>query len=366
MVSIVALGTVFNLKMIFSYRAVFQALIEKHFPAPNRKKTLKLLGRDNSFLDDLGITINANGTTSMLPIKPSEKKNEQSTSKDKSNIKNKPSTPWDMSDDDSSVGGSDKASDFEPSEADESEEYESDQDAEKSSSAESDIDAMWDDFEKQLTHKAKRKRIKKKTAKVNGASRNKRPRIRERKDEYKNVHAEFMSVEAGDICEKMRDELLARLENIGGRLPPNTLDELIDELGGSDNVAEMTGRKGRVISNDKGIQYESRTENDVALEILNVTEKQRFMDGEKNIAIISEAASSGISLHSDRRAKNRRRRVHITIELPWSADRAIQQFGRTHRSNQTSAPEYVFLISDLAGEQRFASIVAKRLESLVS
>ena len=38
--------------------------------------------------------------------------------------------------------------------------------------------------------------------------------------------------------------------------------------------------------------------------------------------------------------------------------------GRTHRSNQVSSPEYVFLISELAGEQRFASVVAKRLESL--
>lgn len=39
--------------------------------------------------------------------------------------------------------------------------------------------------------------------------------------------------------------------------------------------------------------------------------------------------------------------------------------GRTHRSNQVNAPEYIFLISELAGEQRFASTVSKRLESLV-
>ena len=30
------------------------------------------------------------------------------------------------------------------------------------------------------------------------------------------------------------------LEELGLRLPPNTLDELIEELGGTDNVAEVS------------------------------------------------------------------------------------------------------------------------------
>ena len=55
---------------------------------------------------------------------------------------------------------------------------------------------------------------------------------------------------------------------------PSPLDDLINQLGGPGKVAEMTGRRGRVVKTDKQPQphYEARESDSSSVDSLNIQE----------------------------------------------------------------------------------------------
>ena len=125
-------------------------------------------------------------------------------------------------------------------------------------------------------------------------------------------------------------------------LPQFPLDDLILSLGGHGKVAEITGRKCRLGYDRDGNPVEiSRAKTlGVSQKRVNIEEMRAFQAGGKLVAIISDAGSTGISLHADRRAKNQRRRVHMTLEIPYNSSSFVQQLGRSHRSNQVSGVRF--------------------------
>ena len=172
----------------------------------------------------------------------------------------------------------------------------------------------------------------------------------------------FLSVHVPVELEGMdvvRDRHLAWLNANRHRLPGNPLDMLIDGLGGPERVAELTGRGLR---KDKDGRHKKHTVDQRTHE----RERTAFQQGIKSVAVISEAASTGISLHADRREPSaHKRRVHFCLELAWGADQVMQQLGRSHRSNQETGPIYKFLVSEKMGaDMRFVSTVARRLQTL--
>ena len=136
------------------------------------------------------------------------------------------------------------------------------------------------------------------------------------------------------------------------------LDEIIKHFS-ADMVAEVTGRTKRLITDRNGNQkLESRSAR------TNLAETSAFMDGSKRIIVFSDAGGTGRSYHADKGARNQARRIHYLLEPGWRADAAIQGLGRSHRTHQASAPLFRPVTTDVKGEKRFISTIARRLDSL--
>lgn len=140
-------------------------------------------------------------------------------------------------------------------------------------------------------------------------------------------------------------------------IPEGAVDQLINHFG-SAQVAEVTGRKRRLVRTPKGRVEEKRGAR--AAE----QDADDFMAGKKRILVFSDKGGTGRSYHADRRAENQQRRVHYLLQPGWRANKAMQGTGRTHRTNQANAPHYVLVSTDIKAQRRFLAAIARRLDQL--
>lgn len=154
----------------------------------------------------------------------------------------------------------------------------------------------------------------------------------------------------------MRQALLDQLSSL--RVPDSPLDFIINHFG-QKAVSEVTGRSRRLVRDEEGnLVPERRSRAKAQVDI------QRFMEGKTRILIFSDAGGTGASYHASLKAQNQQRRSHYVLQPGWRADNALQGMGRSHRSNQSFAPIYTLVHTDLKGQKRFVSSIARRLDQL--
>lgn len=158
----------------------------------------------------------------------------------------------------------------------------------------------------------------------------------------------------------LRDNLLETLHEI--RVPENPLDSIINAFG-PERVAEVTGRGRRFVQlrdDDGNIKIVEQKRG----KSTSLADAESFQDNKKDILIFSEAGGTGYSFHADNTCANQRKRIHYILQPGWQASKAVQGFGRTHRTNEASEPHYVLPTTNLKAQKRFVSSIARRLDQL--
>ena len=179
-------------------------------------------------------------------------------------------------------------------------------------------------------------------------------------DDEGNLHSQPATDAAGNPvisreAVERRDRLIEHLAS----LPPvnGALDQILHRFG-ADLVVEVTGRSRRIVRRNERFCVETRPAS------ANFAETVAFMDDDKRILVFSDAGGTGRSYHADRGCRNQRQRIHYLLEPGWRADAAIQGLGRSNRTNQKQPPVFRPVATDVKGEKRFLSTIARRLDTL--
>ena len=156
------------------------------------------------------------------------------------------------------------------------------------------------------------------------------------------------------------NEAIGELDLSG--LPVSPLDWIrhrLEKAGFS--VREVTGRKTMIDYGSKTLV--ARPSNEIGAANKRATIK-RFNEGQLDVVILNKSGSTGISLHSSSKFKDRRRRRMILAQADPNIDTHMQMLGRIHRTGQVIPPAYTQLAADIPAEARPTAVLMKKMASL--
>ena len=115
-------------------------------------------------------------------------------------------------------------------------------------------------------------------------------------------------------------------------MPPSAIESVYELFDRPDEVAELSSRTTHW---PRGSQQQLRFSRKRNL--------ANFMTDQSHVCVMSRASSGGVSLHAS--FPNSRRRLMVFLNIPTSPATLVQQFGRTHRTNQHHTPSYLLAAS---------------------
>ena len=123
-------------------------------------------------------------------------------------------------------------------------------------------------------------------------------------------------------------------------------------------VGELSGRTLTVKEeNDKWIIHARKSEPRTEL-------VRRFNNGELDVAIVTLAGCSGISMHAGKKFKDQRKRNLIEADIAVNPANRVQFWGRVRRKDQVCEPNMLGLVLDTLGDRRIIAKENKKREKL--
>jgi hypothetical protein len=172
------------------------------------------------------------------------------------------------------------------------------------------------------------------------------------------------------------NNLLEQVNSFNSEMPLSPIDYIIDTIESTQRelwdlrynftsrtkykVNEVTGRNYALKKQDDGMWL--YTSNDRVRSVK--TAFNMFNSGTADVLIINSSGSTGGSIQSSEKFKDKRQRVMFITQVELDINTEVQKRGRINRTGQVNYPAYIYVLSQVPSEIRKFLSLARKLRKL--